>query len=212
MNFGAFMAENRLAVPMDVVSHTPSGGWHIWMRLPPEVTVPARHGILAGVDIQAQDSYIVAPPTMVRVDSMGSPGERPASVLLPYVFAQGCPCSLPPAPPWLLDWVLTAPGTGNGGGEPGEDLPELAELYDHGLPAGLRNVGLHRLACQQYRRYGSSDRMGAARAAIDAVLDRTDRAGFSAGEAERTIASARSFVARQEAEELAAWQSVYGRR
>lgn len=206
-----FLAFNGLMMPPGPWVSTPSGGEHHYYRLPPGVTVPTRTGLLPSVDIKAAGGYVAAPPSMVRVDHHG-PGEQPGSVLLPYVFAQGCPCMVPPAPPWLLDWVITAPGTGGNGDSDHDDLPELDELYSTGLPVGLRNIGLMRLACQQYRRYGSSDRMGAARAAIDAVLDRTDRAGFSPGEAERTIASARSFVARQEAEELAAWQSVYGRR
>jgi hypothetical protein len=206
-----FLAVNGLMAEAGPWVSTPSGGEHHYYRLPHGVTVPTRTGLLPSCDIKAAGGYVAAPPSMIRVDHHG-PGEQPGSVLLPYVM-HGCPCELPAVPLWLLTMVLTVPGTGGGnGGGDHDDLPPLDELYEHGLPVGLRNVGLMKLACQQYRRYGSADRMGAARAAIDAVLDRTDRSGFSAGEAERTIASARSFVARQEAGELAAWQSVYGRR
>lgn len=216
VNFGAYMLEHRVSVPMSLVSHTPSGGWHIWLRLPPGVIVPRRTGILGAVDIQAQDSYVVVPPSHVRVDYDADKGEKPGSVLLPYTWAAGCPCTVPEAPRWLLEWVLTAPGghggSGGDGSDDGDGGPDLDEAAEHGLPVGERNITLMRLACKLYRRYGSADRHGQARAAIDKALEITDRSGFSGTEQERTIASARSFVARQEAEELAAWQSVYGRR
>ena len=213
LSLGAFMLERRLAVPMDLVSHTPSGGWHIWLRLPEGVTVPRRTGILPGVDIQAQDSYVVAPPSRVRVDH-DAPGEKPGSVLLPYVWAQGCPCMVPPAPAWLIDWAATAPGaggSGSGSGSDDDDGSDLDEAASHGLPVGERNITLMRLACRLYRRYGVRNE-AEVREALEEALSRTELAGFSRAEIERTIASARSFVTRQEAEELDAWRSVYGRR
>jgi Bifunctional DNA primase/polymerase, N-terminal len=209
-----FLAVNGLMAEPGPWVSTPSGGEHRYYRLPPGVTMPTRIGIMPSVDIKAQDSYVAAPPSRVRVDYDARGGGKPGSVLLPYDW-HGCPCALPPAPDWMLNMIMTMPGSGGNGGSGDDsldDLPELAELYQNGLPVGMRNITLMRLACQQYRQCKSADRLGRARAAIDRVLAATDRSGFPPAEAERTIASARAFVARIEAEEMAQWIAVYGRR
>src|SRR5215472_3628937 len=84
------------------VVSTPGGGYHIWMRLPAGITCPGRTGILPGVDIKGEGGYVAAPPTMVLAESAAQDGGR---ALLPYRWYQGCPCTVPDAPPWLLAWI-----------------------------------------------------------------------------------------------------------
>jgi hypothetical protein len=46
---------------------TPSGGWHYWMLLPKEIEVIRRvHGWRPGIDVQADGSYVVAPPSVIK--------------------------------------------------------------------------------------------------------------------------------------------------
>ena len=186
---------------------TPSGGWHIWCRLPAGLTVPTRVGLLPGVDAKAEGGYVAAPPTMVRADSAAQDGGQ---ALLPYRLVSGCFCTVPEAPPWLLAWISTAPalGTRHDGGHGTMDMTRIAE---HGLERGARNTQLHRLACSLFARCGTSPSgQSAVRAVIEAVIARTDVSGFGRAEIERTIASALAFVQRREAEDMEAWRSVWG--
>jgi len=205
----SFLAANNLRMPPGPWVQTPSGGEHRYYRLPPWVTkLATRRDILDGVDLKIDGGYVGAPPTMVRVSY---DARQPGRVLLPYVW-HGCPCTLPEAPAWIIEWAENAPAAGSSGEgqatSEGGALPDLVEHYAAGLPVGLRNIGLMQLACQQFARYGSADPHGMARAAIDKVLAATDRAGFRDPEAERTIASARDFIARREREDAEAAASV----
>jgi hypothetical protein len=192
-----------LSLDASVVVATPSGGFHIWLRLPPGVTVPGRTGILPGVDVKSDGGYVVAAPSRVWQDSLD--GGR---VLVPYRLGGGCPCVLPEAPEWLLSWIEQTPGTGAGSGGDGDPLPDLGELAHTGLPAGQRNVMVHRLACSLYRRCGvGPGGTAAVRAALEPVLAATDMRGFGAGELGRALESARRFVQQQQAKEARAWHS-----
>ena len=201
-SFGDFLV-TMPPLPIDVVASTPSGGWHIYLRTPPGWPVPNRKGILPGVDFQGDGSYVAGSPTQIMVDS--SEGQ----VRLPYRWSAGCPCSVPPAPAWLLEWAGTAVATGAAatGGGTGEAI-DLGLLTTEGLPAGGRNVTLHRLACSLFRRYGTTAAgMGAVRDAVGPVLAATDMRGFGWAEVERVLQGAWRFVARQEAAEADAWRS-----
>src|SRR5215469_12392534 len=211
------------AFPGAPVAVTPSDGRHIWLRLPqvqapdgsmwpyPSI-IPTRKGILPGVDIKAEGGYVVAAPTQIWVHPLE--GGR---VLLPYRWAHGCPCSVPEAPPWLLQWAMTAPG-GYGGGSGGDGnydpLPELEELKISGLAPGSRNVTLHRLACSLFRRYGTTPSgVQAAREEIEQVLAATSReGGFGRGEIERALTSALRFVQGCERTEEEGFRDYVGSR
>ena len=201
-SFGEFLVTSP-GIPVDVVTSTPSGGYHIWMRSPPGWPVPTRLGLLPGVDIKGSGGYIVAPPTQIMTDS------TEGQVRLPYRFAAGCPCSVPPAPAWFLEWISTAVGTGRAATSTGTgEAIELEQLVTEGLPVGARNSTLHRLACSLFRRYGATPAgMGAVRDAIRPVLAATDMRGFGTAEIERTLLGAMRFVARSEAAEADAWRS-----
>jgi hypothetical protein len=204
----SFLAVNGLYAPPGPWVQTPSGGEHHYYRLPPGEWLPQRRDILDGVDLKIDGGYVVAPPTMVKISY---DARQPGQVLLPYRW-NGCPCTLPVAPDWMIRWAKNAPAAGSSGQgaatSEGGALPDLTEHYRDGMPVGLRNIALMQLACQQFARYGSHDPYGQARVAIDRVLAATDRAGFHAGEIERTIASARDFIARREREDEEAAASV----
>jgi len=206
-----WLAENRLAVPPGPWVATPSGGQHHYYRLPPGVDMPQRPRILPSVDLKISGGYVGAPPTVI--DVTWSDGKRAGEVGIGYRW-NGDPASVPMAPDWMITWALSAVsaghdgGAGNGDGS-GGSLPDLAAFYaEKGLPVGMRNTGLMVLACQQFRRYGSRDRYRMAEAAIEAVLANTIRDGFGAAERQRTIASARDFIARCEREDQEAAASV----
>jgi hypothetical protein len=91
--------------------------------------------------------------------------------------------------------------------ESSRDSPDLTELTRTGIPRGQRNNELYRLACAQFRRYGTGSE-GAQRVIADlqAVLTYTDRSGFTDRELQDLAGSARRFVAGQELEEGALLQ------
>jgi hypothetical protein len=159
------------------------------------------------VEIKGDGGYVVVPPSRVW-----TPGAE-AEVLLPYRWAHGCPCSVPPAPAWFLGWIERAPATGTahgeGGGE-GSGVPvEVEELLSTGLDRGERNTGLYRLACSLYRRMGTGpEGQQAARSVVDAVLARTDTRGFGRPERDRALRSALEFITAREQAEDASWRAL----
>jgi hypothetical protein len=81
-------------VPDTLSVKTPSGGVHLYFRLPPDVHVPCSRGELApGIDVRGEGGYVVGP---------GSP-HRLGSVY------EEVPGDLADPPPWLLDLVVKKP-------------------------------------------------------------------------------------------------------
>jgi hypothetical protein len=197
---------------------TPSGGYHLWLRLPRsydgggrpwKMEIPTRPGILPGVDIKGAGGYVLAPPSQARVDSMVRSDGSLGGVLLPYRWSGGCACEVPEAPWWLYQWIMTAQATGSPHGGAGEPVPDVSELVaGGGLAPGSRNITLHRLACSLFRRYGTRPAgIGQARAQLDAVMAASDLNGFSHGERERTIRSALEWATAREAEDFEAGEA-----
>jgi hypothetical protein len=194
-----------LPLPPTFCQFTPSGGKHLWYRLPAGVQLPSRTSILPGVDIKAGGGYVAAAPTMIWQESMD--GGR---VLVPYRM-HGCPCALAWLPGWMADWVLHAAGEPQGAGGPGggdqDELPDLSQFQAHGLPRGERNVTAHRLACRLFRRFGvTPSGVAAVRGQLQHVFDATDMRGFSEHEVATMLESARRYIARQMDKEAEAWQ------
>lgn len=186
---------------------TPSGGYHYWLRA---ADAPERPGILPGVDVKGTGGYVVAPPSMLLRSGMARGGEPAAEpVPVPYRWSWGCPCQAPPAPGWMPGWLAAAPVRAYpGGGEYAGDTPSLEEAARTGLARGERNREAYRLACSLYRRYGvTGDGQAAVTEGLRRVWDATEHADFPWREVLVCIASARKYVAQQEAAELAAWQS-----
>jgi hypothetical protein len=181
------------AFPGAPVAQSPSGGLHIWLRSG-SWPVPQRLGILPGVDIKGDGGYVVAAPTMINQPTLD--GE---TVLLPYSWAQGCPCSVPPAPDWLFEWIASAPASAAeiaGGGSAGPAV-DLGALRETGLQQGSRNAGLYRLACSLYAQWGTDmNGQSAVAGAVAEVLAKTDRRDFGQREVATILASARSFIER----------------
>jgi Bifunctional DNA primase/polymerase, N-terminal len=214
--FEGFMDAWSLPLPPNIPTVvTPSGGQHLWFRTPPGWPVPARKGILPGIDIQGDGNYVVAPPSRAYLDS--SEGDR---VLLPYRWmGDSCPCSPPMAPPWIFDWISRSPATGASvaGGDGLEGSPDVEQARAQGLQPGSRNVTLHRIACSLYRKYGTGpEGVEMTRRTIDEVLAKTPRTGgWGPPEIARALSSALRFVRSSEqaeerrhqetAPELQAW-------
>lgn len=189
---------------------TPSGGWHLWFRLPDGVVIPERPSILPGVDIKGEGGLVAAPPSMQLLMPMVRPGENAEAVPVPYDWVEGCPCSAPEAPPWLIEWVQMAPGYGGAGGGDHGSLADLDELARTGIPVGQRNAVLYRLACGRFRLHGTGSG-GWAMVADDLnrVLAATDTQGFSGSELRTIMLSAYRFVTEQEDAEraqMASWE------
>lgn len=204
--FGRFLAGHRLAMPaLPAWAATPSGGLHIWLRVPAGITVPERPGILPGVDVKGDGGLVVAAPSMALRHPMLRPGERASDpVPVPYAWSAGCPCQVPDAPGWLLPWLASTPvhAPGHAGtGSIGEN-PDIASMTRTGIPRGQRNAVLYRLACARYRVHGiDPDGAGRVHAELSAVLAASDRSDFGSGELSRILDSARRFIAGQQQRE-----------
>ena len=138
-SFWSWLASLGLEWPPDIpYVATPSGGVHLWLRLPAGRTVQSRNGVLPSVDIKGDGGYVVVPPSGVAVPTLRRPGEpKQGPVFLPYTW-HGCPCEAPEAPSALLDALDGLHGTGNGGsgGHAASSLPKLpptAHLLEHGF-------------------------------------------------------------------------------
>ena len=129
------------------IADTPSGGTHLWLRTPRGMRIQGRPGILPGVDILGDGNLVVAPPSAAMVSSRS--GEQ---VPVPYRWSRGCFCSAPDAPPWLLQWVASAPAAPAGSGGGFADDVDLDELKEKGAPVGSRNRELYRAACSLHRK------------------------------------------------------------
>jgi len=148
-NLWAYMREHDLGLPGPSVAATPSGGVHLWLRTPRGERIPARPGILPGVDVLGDGNLVVAPPSMAVLTSRG--GEQ---VPVPYRWTSGCFCDAPDAPPWVLEWIASAgPGPGGGSGHPMSDEDvDLGALRERGAPVGSRNREMYRAACALHRK------------------------------------------------------------
>jgi P4 family phage/plasmid primase-like protien len=159
--FGGWLRGLGLTHAFDTAPYvtTPSGGVHLWVRLPPGRAVRSKNGVLPGVDIKGDDGYIVAPPSgMLRpaggLRQPGDPPPRRGEPDIPVAYEwRGCACQVPEAPTILLDALDGLHATGNGGAGGGHeqdslrDLPPTAHLLEHGV-ARPRDGNLARLAAR----------------------------------------------------------------
>ncbi|MFH8617951.1 bifunctional DNA primase/polymerase [Streptomyces sp. NPDC017979] len=162
-------------IPETVTVLTPSGGRHLWLTGPANVTVPNSASRLApGIDIRGAGGYLVGPGS---VTTRGTYRLAPGSA---RISPAPCPGALlhlvaPPARPHHP--TRTTPGTAR---NPGQGLVHFV-LAAH---EGQRNTRLFWAACRAYESgYGD--------ALADALTDAAVRTGLTEPEARATIASAR---------------------
>jgi hypothetical protein len=191
-----------------VTARTPSGGLHLWLRM--EGGTPERPGILPGVDVKGDGGLVVAPPSAQMIVTRDRPGERGgAEVPVPYEWITGCPHAVPVVPPWFSIWLDQAPAPHARrnqdalvGGE-STPLDEALEIYMRdGVPQGMRNREIYRIACKLFRRHGTDS--GGARnvsAIVRDVYDKTDKSGFEWREVLVCLESARRFIEREKIRE-----------
>jgi Bifunctional DNA primase/polymerase, N-terminal len=190
-------------------ARTPSGGWHLWLRLPWGWRSPERPGILPGVDVKGDGGYVLAAPSARLVMPLGADGERVEPVPVPYVWDAGCPCTAALAPPWLNAWLASAPQQQQA--RAGDPPPELDELRRTGIPAGERNHTIYRLACSLFRKYGTTPKGAAVvLGELGEVWQASDRRDFGWREVLVCAESARKFIERTQQQErmaLTAWRN-----
>ncbi|MFF2522303.1 bifunctional DNA primase/polymerase [Streptomyces liangshanensis] len=183
--------QHLFTLPETVTVLTPSGGRHIWLTGPPDVTVPNSAGRLApGIDVRGAGGYLMGP---------GSVSARGA-----YRLAPGS-AGLAPAPcPRALLRLLTPPGRPQprvGGGpdprlrgaastSPSASPVTARPAQGHGLVQfvlaaheGQRNTRLFWAACRAYEH-------GFGEALAETLVEAAVRTGLTAHEARATIASA----------------------
>ena len=213
--FWSWVCENSLELPPDIPwVRSPSGGVHLWLRLPPGRTVPSRNGVLPSVDVKGDGGYVVVPPSMLLVSSLIRPEPEygDGEVPVPYQWISGCPCQVPAAPAALLDALDGLRGTvpastSTAGGMAHADLPSTDDLIRTGLTPGSRNRDMYRLAVRLWRRHGQGGR-GAVEAGCHAVWRATPPGDhpFSWSEVIGRIESARRFAAEQDRRDRVAFE------
>lgn len=104
------------AVPETATVATPTGGVHLYFRLPPGVYIPNRRALAEGIDIRGEGGYVVGP---------GSPHKNGGT----YQDLGGVPAD---APAWLLELVIA----------PKKSTPTAVAHYtvEPTSPAGVRAV------------------------------------------------------------------------
>jgi hypothetical protein len=193
-----------------LVTHTPSGGMHIWYRTGDE-PVSSLTAWADGIDVRGDGAYVVVPPSVVEVEVRPGNGDHPrggATILAPYRW--GALTGAPPIPQVLLDGIRhdrwstthTVPSGGSRG-----SLPPTDVLRERGLRPGSRNDDMHALAARLFRQlpYHESLVLDICRE-VYAATTQTD--GFTWDEAQRAVTSARRFVAEQRESER--WQLGVG--
>lgn len=146
-----------LRLPEAPLVRTPSGGLHLWYRLPPGIDLKGRDAFLPGVDVCGSIHWVAAPPTLIREH-----GRR-------YELVRWPPGGIPEVPPWLVTELRTGSGRRAGGtGVPYDvtgrsyaadldELPDLEWFVVNGLRRGSRDRDCYRLACRLWRQPGATD-------------------------------------------------------
>ena len=123
-SLNALIAEGD-QLPLTPTVRTGSGGVHFYFLLPPGLVVATRPGFCPGLDLKAEGSYVVAPPS-----------PHPSGIAYKWEAGRALDSlALAPCPPWLL---RDAPSPTEPGGC--FQLPPSVQQ-------GARNDTLYRLAC-----------------------------------------------------------------
>jgi hypothetical protein len=207
--FWQLVSQYALQMSWEASARTPSGGWHVWLRMHAQMPVAReRRGILGGVDVKGNGGYVVAAPSALMVSDAA--GEYPVR----YSWhGWACPCAAPLAPSWMADWIGKAPAAGAGGGGDLGPVPDLDDAEVSGFAPGTRNISFYMAACSMYARRMTDE---AVIRRLRAIWDKTDQEGMSWWEVTRAAASAKSFIEKDRMDEstrtgmLAAWARRFG--
>jgi len=207
--FWRFCEQGQLGMSWNAAAKTPSGGWHIWLRTHPGMSVAReRRGILPGVDIKGNGGYVVAAPSALVMEDQA--GSYPVG----YTWdSLSCPCTAPLAPPWMGPWLAYAPAAGSAGSSDLGAVPDLDEAELKGFEPGRRNISFYLAACSMYARAWPDD---AVIRRLRAIWEKTDQSGMRWHEVTTAAASAKAFIERDRADEstktgmLAAWARKHG--
>ncbi|MEI7034076.1 bifunctional DNA primase/polymerase [Streptomyces pratensis] len=179
--------QHLFTIPPTVTVLTPSGGRHLWLTGPADMTVPNSAGHLApGIDVRGTGGYLVGPGS---VTAHGSYRLAPGTA---HLAPAPCPRALlrlltpPSARPRAAGATAgPAPGPHSGHAPKGARTRRGEGLVQFVLAAheGQRNTRLFWAACRAYE-HGLGD------ALADALTAAAVRTGLPAHEARTTIASA----------------------
>jgi hypothetical protein len=185
---------------------TPSGGAHLWVRMD---EVPERPGVLPGVDVKGDGGLVVAPPSMLLTTPISRPGDPRSGAEVPvgYEWTESCPHAAPVAPDWMAGWLAFATPSPRAASDrttaTGAPLDEALDSYlSDGIPAGLRNREMYRVACGLYRRHGThTSGSQQVMETVREIYRNTDKSDFSWQEVLVCAESARRFVERSKGRE-----------
>jgi len=203
----AGLAASGLDLPETVTARTPSGGQHLFFRLPDGCGhVPSPVGLLPGVDIRADGTQVAVAPSqreyMPRLDVKDNP-RWSEPYYLPYELTPG---RLAMAPGGLLAVIHAGPvgryGT-DSSGRLRDELPDTASVLETGLMRGKRNSTMYRLACRWWRSMGVHREADVVARAYEVWAATADTGDFTWSEAHGAVMSAQRFVQRQMDEEAA---------
>ncbi len=150
----ASLKGDGLSLDDTLTAVTGRGEWHrhLWYSLPEGVTVAPKVGLLHGVDIRGQGSYVIAPPSR--------------SVFGPYTWVGGFDLAhVAPAPEWVLE--RCAPSRPPGQARPAE---EWTLMLRGPVPEGHRHETLLRVTGLLLRRHDATIAVELARAWAEARL------------------------------------------
>jgi hypothetical protein len=193
-----WMLETGTALPFQTTSRTPSGGGHIWFRLPDREVRTKKIGWLPGVDACLDGCEVAVPPSIKDV-SVRDPKVQAPSFILRREYEWVRTGEMPPAPPGLLEDIAARPATivtkeGERRTYSGDvPKPEWFIEYGFGHVLGSRNVEVHKVACRLFVKYeGNKTRvLETIRKAY--LADGTDRTDFTWDEVEYTVGSAENW-------------------
>lgn len=112
-------------LPNTLTATTPTGGKHIWLRLPSGVDVGNYVSIAPGLDVRTNRGYVVAPPSVINGRAYVWDNWRPENDEL--VIAE--------APGWLISLVNSP-----------KETPRVATGEELVIPEGMRNRTLFEAA------------------------------------------------------------------
>lgn len=101
-------------LPPTRTTETPSGGWHLYFKKPPELRIKNRVNVRPGLDVRTLGGYLVAPPSVID-------GK-------PYRWLNDAPMA--DAPPWLVALVT----------EEKQPAPPMAPQAPTATPRGARDT------------------------------------------------------------------------